>query len=84
MRESKGKDTGRLYCPQFSLSDEVCWCLGPDCAHYNPDTDECIHVEAAMAQVRAAKALERLAECTADPLATHKGRVLAVAPIKRT
>ena len=76
MRESRGKDTGadrlagrplrtgphRLYCPQFSLSDEVCVCLAADCAHYNPDTDECVHVEAAQAQVWAGKMLEAIAE----------------------
>ena len=32
-------------------------CLQNGCAHYNPDTDECIHVEAAQAQVAIAKAL---------------------------
>jgi hypothetical protein len=57
MRESRGKDTGWLYCPQFSLSDEVCVCLAADCAHYNPDTDECVHVEAAQAQVQMASAM---------------------------
>lgn len=32
-------------------------CLQNGCAHYNPDTDECVHVEAAQAQVAIAKAL---------------------------
>ena len=31
------------------------------CAHYNPNTQECVHVEQAQAQVRAAAALEQLA-----------------------
>ena len=33
-----------------------------ECAHYNPETDECFHVEEARAQVDAAKALTQLAE----------------------
>jgi len=28
-----------------------------ECAHYNPETDECVHVEAARAQIRIAKEL---------------------------
>lgn len=60
MRESRGEDTGWLYCPQFSLSDEVCVCLAADCAHYNPDTNECIHVEAAQAHVKMANMLEHM------------------------
>jgi sugar (pentulose or hexulose) kinase len=55
-----------------------------DCAHYNPDTQECIHVEAARAQVRAADMLERaaraieyLAECTTDPCIQPR-RVLGI------
>ena len=33
-----------------------------DCAHYNPDTDECIHVEAARAQAAIATSLEAIVE----------------------
>ena len=33
-----------------------------ECAHYNPETDECVRVEAARAQAQAAKALKELAE----------------------
>lgn len=58
-----------LTCPYAEGSPEnpdirKCW---PNCAHYDPDQDECIHVLSAQAQVRAADALERLAECTANP-----------------
>jgi len=55
----------RLLCP---LSGEECLQEGhsvPDikypCAHYNPETDECVHVEAARAQIEAAKAQARIA-----------------------
>ena len=43
-----------LYCPH---SPDYKPCSTEYCAHYNPDTDECIHVEAAQAQVAIAKAL---------------------------
>ena len=33
-----------------------------ECAYYNPKSDECIHVEAARAQIEAAKALNMIAE----------------------
>ncbi len=33
-----------------------------ECAYYNPKSDECIHVEAARAQIEAAKALQDLAD----------------------
>ena len=56
----------RLLCP---LSGEECLQDGhsvPDikypCAHYNPETDECIHVEAARAQIRIAKELSVIAQ----------------------
>jgi len=32
-------------------------CLQNGCAHYNPDTNECVHVEAAQAQVAIASAM---------------------------
>ena len=35
-------------------------CLQNGCAHYDPDTQECVHVEAAQAQVRMAGVLEKL------------------------
>lgn len=47
-----------LYCPMYSDIP----CMGPPCAHYNPETDECIHVEAARAQVEAAKELSVIAQ----------------------
>lgn len=79
-RERDRRD-GRLWCPLLDTTT----CRREGCAHYSPDdTQECIHVEAAMAQVRVAKALERLAECAADPLAMHRGRELAIAPIRQT
>jgi len=45
-----------------------------ECAHYNPETDECIHVEAARAQVEAARAQIRIANargvfCDSQPRA---------------
>ena len=32
-------------------------CLQNGCAHYDPDTQECVHVEAAQAQVQMASAM---------------------------
>ena len=48
----------RLECP---MCPDIP-CMGPPCAHYNPETDECFHVEAARAQAQAAKALVGIAE----------------------
>lgn len=49
---------GRLDCPL----DCQRVCRNPEfCAHYDPDQEECIHVLAAQAQVRAAEALEAIA-----------------------
>ena len=48
-----------LYCPH---SPDYKPCSTEYCAHYNPDTQECVHVEAAQAQVRIADALEALAD----------------------
>ena len=58
-----GKYPTRLRCP----FDNEWMCLvddehSPDCAHYNPETDECIHVEAARAQVDAARELSVIAQ----------------------
>ena len=39
-------------------------CLQTLCAHYNPDTQECIHVEAAQAQTKIAELLDQLVDCT--------------------
>jgi hypothetical protein len=39
-------------------------CLQNGCAHYNPDTQECIHVEAAQAQTKIAELLDQLVDCT--------------------
>jgi hypothetical protein len=48
---------GRLDCPL----DCQRVCRNPEfCAHYDPEQEECIHVEAAQAQVRIAQALEKL------------------------
>jgi len=33
-----------------------------ECAHYNPETDECFHVEEARAQIRIAKELSVIAQ----------------------
>ena len=33
-----------------------------ECAHYNPETDECFHVEAARAQIRICKELSVIAQ----------------------
>ena len=35
-------------------------CLQNGCAHYNPDTQECVHVEAAQAHVKMANMLEHM------------------------
>jgi len=43
-----------LYCPH---SPDYKPCSTEYCAHYNPDTNECIHVEAAQARVAIAKVL---------------------------
>jgi len=43
-----------LYCPH---SPDYKPCSTEYCAHYNPDTNECVHVEAAMAQVKMASAM---------------------------
>ena len=48
----------RLQCPMCPDMP----CMGPPCAHYNPKTDECFHVEAARAQVEAAKELSVIAQ----------------------
>lgn len=45
---------GDLWCPYTGA------CVTSLCAHYDPDTRECVHVEAAQAQVRAAEALTGL------------------------
>ena len=49
-----------LWCP-FSEADGERVREPSECAHYNPETDECFHVEAARAQAQAAKALKELA-----------------------
>lgn len=61
----KSKD--ELWCP---LNGEmICMRLNEDtgvaktpCAHYNPKTDECFHVEAARAQVKAAGELSLISQ----------------------
>ena len=47
-----------LYCPH---SPDYKPCSTEYCAHYNPDTNECVHVEAAQAQVAIAESLRMLA-----------------------
>ena len=49
----------RLHCPMYPDMP----CMRVHCAHYNPETDECVHVEAARAQVEAAEALVGIACC---------------------
>ena len=57
----KTHPNGRLECPL----DCQRVCRVPEfCAHYDPDRQECVHVLAAQAQMRAAEALERLAKAT--------------------
>jgi hypothetical protein len=57
-RERDRRD-GRLWCPLLDTTT----CRREGCAHYSPDdTQECIHVLAAQAQVRIADALEALAD----------------------
>lgn len=58
-----------LWCPFSEVggcivtnADGECAWEPSDCAHYNPETDECIHVEAARAQVEAAKELSVIAQ----------------------
>ena len=48
-----------LHCPYNKNN-----CLKNGCAHYNPDTQECIHVEAAQAQTKIAELLDQLVDCT--------------------
>ena len=48
---------GQLECPRLNRMD----CGHESCAHYNPDTQECIYVEAAQAQVAIAESLRMLA-----------------------
>ena len=50
-----------LYCPH---SPDYKPCSTEYCAHYNPDTQECIHVEAAQAQTKIAELLDQLVDCT--------------------
>jgi hypothetical protein len=78
-RERDRRD-GQLWCPLLVATT----CRRESCAHYNPGTNECVHVEAARAQVRAADMLERaaraieyLAECTTDPCIQPR-RVLGI------
>jgi len=58
-----------LWCPfseagacVIKNADGECVREPSECAHYNPETDECVRVEAARAQAQAAKALKELAE----------------------
>lgn len=39
-------ETGDLYCPYTAKP-----CRGQQCAHYDWESDECIHVLAALAQI---------------------------------
>lgn len=48
---------GGLWCPYTDSDLVVDSCIAEFCVHYNPDTHECVHVEAAMAQVRMAKTM---------------------------
>lgn len=48
---------GGLWCPYTDSDLAVDRCIAEFCAHYNPDTHECVHVEAAQAQKTIAAAL---------------------------
>ena len=50
-----------LWCP-FSKADGERVREPSECAHYNPETDECVRVEAARAQIRIAKELSVIAQ----------------------
>ncbi len=65
---------GRLWCPYANADSESydADCIKGLCAHYNPDTHECVHVEAAMAQVRAAEALTGLYSLLKQKEAGHE------------
>jgi len=59
--ERKRASGDLLWCPYSGGDDDsAANCTTILCAHYNPDARECVHVEAAMAQVRAAEALTGL------------------------
>lgn len=69
---------GSLWCPytDSDLVEDRCMyipsCIAEFCVHYNPDTHECVHVEAAMAQVRAAEALTGLYSLLKQKEAGHE------------
>jgi hypothetical protein len=48
---------GRSWCPYAGADLDGNDCVKKLCAHYNPDTRECVHVEAAQAQKTIAAAL---------------------------
>jgi FtsZ-binding cell division protein ZapB len=57
LRRERDRRDGRLWCPLLDTTT----CRREGCAHYSPDdTQECVHVLAAQAQVRIAQALEKL------------------------
>jgi len=58
-RERDRRD-GQLWCPLLVATT----CRRESCAHYNPDTNECVHVEAAQAQTKIAELLDQLVDCT--------------------
>mgnify|MGYP001292125542 CR=1 FL=1 len=63
-KQERGSDLGCpimfTNCIQYHGADLV----KPDCAHYNPKTDECIHVEAVRALVGIAESLKAGLEIT--------------------
>jgi len=59
--ERKRASGDLLWCPYSGGDDDsAANCTTILCAHYNPDARECVHVEAARAQVRIADVLEAI------------------------
>jgi len=59
------KEWNKVRNPRYEGSELYCqyhggYCRGRRCASYDPESDDCIHVLAAQAQVRIAQALEKL------------------------
>jgi hypothetical protein len=60
---------GVLWCPYTGANeDDTAACVTSLCAHYNLNTRECVHVEAARAQVRIADVLEAIEMLPAETL----------------
>jgi hypothetical protein len=67
--ERKRASGDLLWCPYSGGDDDsAANCTTILCAHYNPDARECVHVEAARAQVRIADVLEAIEMLPAETL----------------